>query len=302
MTPTLRAFTELHRALMKFIAEVVAILVRALMPSTSREKTHNAPCDVQDRPQCAGVASSANSELCEIEHDHADIEHEPAAALGPGSSIRWPQIGGHDFVAPPRTLFSTTARASYEHYLRHIYLAACPGQRDLSRDLRVSLAKPGCCNWLYLKERMRQLSAEGYAAARRLRGGWSRPEPGWDDWWAMYLEPSEGPSPNSPVSVERRSLVVKVPRFVKAKQFDDAFDDLVRRGALRPWLDTPEGRKLCKKRGVDPYRGYRATVSDSPPEPAREICVVRIGHASRDVDRLIAIAEYVVAKSLGLMD
>ena len=117
----------------------------------------------------------------------------------------------------------------------------------------------------------------------------------------MYLSPLEGPAPNSPVAVERRSLVVKVPRFLDKDQFDEAFDDLVGRGALWPWLGSKDGRRLCRLRGVDPYRGYRATVSDSPAEIAREICVVRIGHRSRDVDRLIAIAEHVVAKSLGLI-
>lgn len=301
MTPTLRAFIELRRAAITFIIEFAALLLRALKLATHFEEMHGEASGPIDRPQCVGVVSSVAATLRTIEPAHVDIKYKSAAASRPVFSMGPPRIGGHDFVAPPRTLFSN-ARVSYEYYLRHVYLAACAGQRDLGRDLRLSLAKPGCCDWQYLKKRMRQLSAEGYAAGRRVPGGWSRPEPGWDEWWAMYLEPALGPSPNSPVSLEYRSLVVKVPLFVKKRQFDHAFDDLVRRGALWPWLGTPEGRRLCDKRGVDPFRGWRGTVSDSPPEEAREICVVRIGHASHDVDRLIAIAEHVVAKSLGLME
>ena len=110
-----------------------------------------------------------------------------------------------------------------------------------------------------------------------------------------------GPVPHSPVTLERHALKVKAPVFMDEDDFDIAFDHLVRKGALWPCLGTTRGRAHCKAVGVDPFAGWRATVSDTPYEEAKEICVVRIRRGSADLDRLIAIAEHVVAQSLGLI-
>lgn len=215
--------------------------------------------------------------------------------------IAYPIIGGSEFTPAPPGVFASAKARDYDHYLRRVYVAGCPGLHALSHELCLALFKIGCCGELRLDDRMGELSMEEYAAAHRIAGGWSKPDPKWRKWEPMYLEPVVGPTPGGPVSLERRSLVVRVPKFLHWKAFDHAFDALVQRGALWPWLGSPAGRKLCAIRKVDPYRGYRSTVSDHKPDYAKELVVMRLSHGSRDLDRLIEIVEYVIAKSLGLV-
>ncbi|MGO9743661.1 MAG: hypothetical protein ACLPN5_19525 [Roseiarcus sp.] len=89
-----------------------------------------------------------------------------------------------------------------------------------------------------------------------------------------------------------------MPETIAPREFDAAVDLALRHGSLHLWLDSPAGLEYCKLNDADPNRGCRATPSYNPPEPARELYVFRIGHRSKDVDRLIAIVESVVAKAL----
>ncbi len=214
---------------------------------------------------------------------------------------RWAQIGGDDFAPIPRDLLRQIWLLNYSYYERLVYVSACPGQRDLSWELGLPIARIGCCAPDRLNSRMVELSDQGYAAACRRDGGWSPPEAGWKPWSLVYLEPNQSPQPNGPVSVERHCLRVRVPATLAPREFDAAIDFALGHGSLHLWLDSPAGREYCRLIDVDPNRGCRATPSYNPPAPARELYVFRIGHRSKDVDRLIAIAEAVIAKALGLM-
>ena len=288
---TINRLIDARRSLLRSIAELDSLLEEAALSPVS----HN----VGWKPH-QGVQESSRTPT-DAPPKKAVVERSNPAHVSWRRPVRnLPVIGGHEFTPPPEGIFLSGPR-KYESYRRLVYLAGCPGQVALSRALDIWLAKPGCATPGRLRNRMEELSDQGYGAARRVAGGWSGPEPGWDDWDALYLKPAKGPRPNSPVTVERHALVVRVPTTLSEDDFDDAFDRLVRKGALWPWANSPAVRRHCSDRGVDPFRAYRGTLADNPPKAARQICVVSLGGQSRDVDRLIAIAEHVVAKHLGLI-
>ena len=98
-----------------------------------------------------------------------NINYSQDAPWRKGPPTQWPQMGGVDFVAPPTDIFRGVR--NYPFYYRGIYVAACPGQCDLSRALRIPLGKPGCFGPRGARKRIGELSAQEYAAARRVAGG-----------------------------------------------------------------------------------------------------------------------------------
>ena len=84
--------------------------------------------------------------------------------------------------------------------------------------------------------------------------------------------------------------------------FDHAFDAEVQKASVIGWLATPEGRRYCAWRGVDPALARRVTLYSygdaTRASPAVEIVAFEI---RRDFDRLVAIAETVILAHLGLM-
>jgi len=288
---TINRLINARRSILSSIAELDSLLEEAALSAVS----HNVTWESHK-----GVLESTHSPT-DAPPKKATVEKSKPTDASRRRPLRnLPVIGGRDFAAPPEDVFLSSAR-EYQSYGRLVYLAGCPGLLALSRALDIWLAKPGCATPGRLKTRMKELSDQPYGAARRVAGGWSGPEAGWDDWDALYLKPATGPRPGSPVTVERHAVVVRVPVTLAEDNFDAEFDRLVRKGAVWPWADTPVARRYCWDRGVDPFRAYRGTLADNPPKPAREICVVSLGGQSGDVDRLIAIAEHVVAKHLGLI-
>ncbi len=90
----------------------------------------------------------------------------------------WTQIGGDDFAPMPRDLFHQITLLNYSYYERLIYVSACPGQRDLSKESGFPIVKIGCCGPHRLRARMNEPSDQEYAAAWRTDSGWSPREAG----------------------------------------------------------------------------------------------------------------------------
>jgi hypothetical protein len=244
----------------------------------------------------AAAPPSPSSALPSQPVHNALLPKEPAR-------IDWPQIGGPDFVAPSRHIFlSADYAARFQPGAeRTVYVAGCSGMRDLSQASGIVVSKVSSCGGGRLLARVGELNQDRYGAIA-LHGGEERAEPGWDDWFAIKLKAKTGPAPGSPVTIAERSLVVRLPATMNAQQFDAAFDDLVRHGALAPWLATTDGQRHCVQVGFDSTRGKRFTSYgfDSAPRlsEATELCVFR---RHRDHDRLIAIVEYVILRHLGLV-
>ena len=127
MTPAQRAFIELRRALMNFFAEFTTLIVQGLKPKPRLEEMHREPSGGLDRRQYATVVSINHPVLRKIEPDHVAIKQGPAPApreiLDGATTDRWPRFP----VRAPRT--SSRTCAELRLFLRHVYLAACAGQR-----------------------------------------------------------------------------------------------------------------------------------------------------------------------------
>lgn len=218
--------------------------------------------------------------------------------------INWAVIGGAKFTNPPSELFlSAEYRASYRPgEERTVYAACCPGLGDLANSVGLPLSKVSTCAGGRLVDRIRELNSDQYGGTI-LEGASHRTEAGWDDWFAIKLRPLVGPCAGSPVTVAERGLLVRLPETLRGRQFDDEFDEIVRHGALQPWLATRNGRRQCAFTGFDAAKAQRFTIYDHDSTPrvseAKELCIFR---KSRDHDRLVAIIEYIILRHLRLVD
>lgn len=217
--------------------------------------------------------------------------------------IDWPVIGGRRFVSPSRELFlSEEFRARYRPGdERTVYAARCPGLGELASDSKLQLSKVSSCKGGRLSERIHELNADRYGGTV-LDEGRPRIEVGWDDWYAIKLNPRVGPSPGSPVTLVERGLLVRLPATMGPRQFDDEFDEIVQRGAFQPWLSKRDGKRHCALADFEPMKAQRFTTNGHDSEPriseAKELCVFRRG---RDHDRLISIIEYIILRHLQLL-
>ncbi|MGO9744078.1 MAG: hypothetical protein ACLPN5_21665 [Roseiarcus sp.] len=226
---------------------------------------------------------------------------DAAALAEPDRPVPCPDIAGLHHRALRPDIFAHVDYESLETYFRLVYLMGCPGLRNLSRDLGLSGLKIGTCDDLRLRRRQDELSYQRYASCWPRADGWSPPEAGWGIWAPMYVMPRSAPSANSPVTVERHCLRVKIPKTLHYRDFDDAFDEALRPGAIWPWLMSAEGRAHCERLGVDRNRGHRGTPGHNPVQEADELYIVRLSRRANDVDVLISIVESIVARALGLV-
>ena len=159
------------------------------------------------------------------------------------------------------------------------------------------LYKPGTAAPNRVGARMAENNRDQYAAYRQIDGVWVKAN-GYDGWFASHLHPTELPSPESPVTVEARSIRVVLPATMTPEEFDEAFDAFVRLGALDRWAATEAAQAHCRARGFDPDEMQFATQYPGWTfAPAREICAMTIFEG---VDRLAAICEQLIARHLGL--
>ena len=216
----------------------------------------------------------------------------------------WPRVGGLGRLEPTADRFACDAyRNAYRPGLaRQIYVGACFGLRRLSATLQVPLQKVSTCSAGRLMERMKEVSVDEYASEYSKDGRYVADRDGFRNWYPAHLHTSVRPAVNSPVSASARALTVTLPDTMSAAEFDLAFDAEVRKASIADWVATPEGRRHCAARGVDPALACRAT-----PYPYGD--VTRHSHALEiivfrtrdDVDRLINLAERIVLKKLGLI-
>ena len=216
----------------------------------------------------------------------------------------WPRVGGLGRLPPMSDLFALAAfRDVYKPgLLREIYAGACFGLRRLSASLQVPLQKVSSCSSGRLVERMSELGADEYASQYLKDGRHVADRDGFKKWFPAHLHTSVRPAPNSPVSVAARALTVTLPDTMSAADFDSAFDAEVRKASIADWVATPEGRRHCADRSIDPAVAQRSTPyhwGDATRHcPAVEIVVFR---TRNDPDRLISLAERVVLQHLGLI-
>jgi hypothetical protein len=249
------------------------------------------------------------SDAVEPENDSAQgaTHAEPASnGLSPADpyfrTVKWPQIGGPNFVAPPHGVFLSEAyrKRFVPGETITVYIAQCPGQKKVANVLGVPLAKVSTCGPGRLAGRIATLNRDAYGAVcdHPVKGVM---EPGWNDWKTIAPRTKAARRPGSPVEVLTDCFTVTLPSSMPRTKFEPAFDALVAEASISAWMATQKGKEYAAARGV-PWRiGARATNylrgGVLSVETAREIVVLRF-HG--DQDRLVALIERVILDHLGV--
>lgn len=217
----------------------------------------------------------------------------------------WARIGGRDFEPAPTDRFASPefkARWQAGPHIRAIYAGACEGLAALSRVLQLPIYKVSTTSATKVWTRMQQLRVDRYGAARR-DGEDYVVDPGWDSWFPSHLKAREFPSPDSPLILAERAILVPLPPDLAPEEFDRRFDAEARHGALDRWLLTQAGRDHVAALGVDPVIGQRLTAYPGGLRPrlspAEEIMIFSCCYSGPD--RAIAIAENILLQHLGLV-
>lgn len=211
----------------------------------------------------------------------------------------WPKVGGVELgLALTDKFLSERWRDQFEEgEARLIYAAGCPGLATVSKSVHMPNYKVSSCAEVGLARRMFELNRDEVGALRFLNGNYVRDQ-GWNRWFPSHLYPIRGASPNSPVLVRPRCLIVRLPITMPGAAFDDEFDSEVRKGALDVWAMTAEARVHCAAVGVNPDHLLRFTrYPDWSVMPVQEIAGLSIYSGA---DRLIRIAENILLAHYGL--
>jgi hypothetical protein len=249
---------------------------------------------------CDRIINEAKSSLPDV----VEVARDKKQLLIPS---HWPRVGGREFNPTPTDLFGAEVfRAAYtpSGLNRLIYVGACQGLANIASVLHLPLYKVSTCASDRLEERMKELRIDKHGAVRRVDDKYVGDETGWANWFPSQISARALPSPNSPVRCQERSILVALPAGLTPEEFDRAFDAEVAKGAIDRWLMTPEGLNHAAMLKVDPALGQRLTAypyGDKPKlSPSTEIVVfcTRISGP----DRLIAIAEGIILRHLGLID
>ena len=224
-------------------------------------------------------------------------------STGFGANFAWPKVGGPGLITGPTNIFLSDPfqdrfKANADHEERLVYLAACSGlATETKRGVGIPMYKPGVTESGRVAARMLELRRDEYASHRKIAAKWTKFS-GFSDWFASQLRPLQRPSPNSPVNVDVRVIRVKLPEGLTTQKFDEAFDAAVRLGAVDAWAQTRAARVYCEAKGLDPETLEMATLYPAGIlAPAREVCFTTMFSG---VDRLVAIAEQIIAQHLDL--
>ncbi len=232
------------------------------------------------------------------------IDPMPLGPQGPrrspfNAASEWAKVGGADLIPAATNLFLTSPfKDAYRPgATRLIYVAGCPGLAELAKQIAMPCYSVSTTSPDRLAARIEEKRRDQYGAWRQIDGVWTW-RPGFDEWFPSQLHPCGQKSPNSPVRADVRGILVRLPEGMSELEFDKAFDAYTRLGALDVWARTPLGQQHCVARGVDPHGLELATQYPGWAfSPALEICGFSI---YRGVDRLVAIAEQIVASHLEL--
>jgi len=225
-----------------------------------------------------------------------------ASRLCPQSDLS--RIAGKAELPTMDAIFSSPAYLSLfrSHAAREIYVGACSGLARNSAILelpeyKISTVAPG-----RLPERIGELKADVYGGKYISDGAFVDDADGFDDWFASHIYTQRPTAPNSPVEIHPRALTVHLPVTMSPAAFDAAFDHEIRKAAVDLFVQTPEGAAHCEALRVDPAIAQRYTAyplgSAVRHSACQEIVIFRI---REDSDRLVAIAEMIVLRHLGLI-
>ncbi len=170
-----------------------------------------------------------------------------------------------------------------------VYIAGCTASMRLGGELGMPVLKPGTAQ--DVGTRIKQLNSERYGSLR-IRDFAVHDEPGWADWEAARLS-CRPTHPASPVRVLPRQLIVDLPFWISASDFEALLVAALEPIALASLAASPAGQALSRQRGGDPDMLLRYTRGKSGPILATEIAVIA---PSGDTSRLVALIEWVLIR------
>ena len=215
----------------------------------------------------------------------------------------WPVVGGRGAnLAVPDIFDSDAYRDAYrEGPKREIYVAASAGLARVAKSLNMPIYKVSTCAENRMPDRMAELRADAYASTW-FCGGRYVSDADFDDWFPSHFRVTRPPR-ETVLSLRRHGpSPSRCPTSMTPAQFDHEFDEAVRVAAIDEWVMSREGRDHCIFRGVEPAFAIRMTPyrhgGAARNSPARELACFR---PKQDGNRLVAIAEIIILKHLGLI-
>ena len=165
-----------------------------------------------------------------------------------------------------------------------VYIAGCTGSMALSGLLGFPIFKVGTA--LDVPARSRKLNSERYGSVV-IADLAVHDEPGWSDWEPAKLS-ARATHPASPVRVLARSLLIELPFWVTAADFEALLVAALEPVSLVGLAATPAGRALARRRGCSADVMLRFSRGRRGPVLATEISAMA---PSGDGSRLIALIE-----------
>lgn len=220
---------------------------------------------------------------------------------------RWPRVGGVKLAHLELDAF--TSPAFKHHYVPGgrvaIYAAGCgldhvntaaTGLIGVARRLMAAIHKVSTTTQTDLRNRLRELNQERYAALTTSAEGYPCSDLGFDTWMMQHILPARGGLDGSPVAVGDRCLVVRLPHDMPAREFDKQLANMMWKAKLNVWLKSQQGKRHCGLLGVAPAEIARGTTyrfhEGMRRSDGEEIYFFR--PKSTDADRLLRLAEVIV--------
>lgn len=177
------------------------------------------------------IAAAPNNQ--NVQHPRVDADPDREKRNRRQLPTEWPKVGGAGLNIRHTDAFMSEAfRDTYvPGQVRMVYAAGCPGLCEVGKASNVPQYKISTCSEDRAGARMYELNKDEVGACVYRDGAYAHEE-GWDGWFPSHLHPQRGPSPQSPVTVQPRCLLVRLDASMSAEAFDEQFDARVRLGCV----------------------------------------------------------------------
>lgn len=183
-----------------------------------------------------------------------------------------------------------------------IYFGAGEGYKRVSRTLCIPYYKIGLTALYGITDRFRTHKADRHTSFW-CDGGRYVEDLDFADQFPSFIRTEMSLSLASPVRATRNSIVVTLPHGMSQLDFEQDLREAIEHCAVHRFLQTDDGLRHCRLINVDPQVGLRMTAyghgAGRRMSPADEIYTIR---PSRDGDAMLAIAERIILRRLGLLD
>lgn len=219
---------------------------------------------------------------------------------------QWPVIGGEYLTLDTADILSSKAFAEKfsPGITRDIYIAGCPGLKDLKKQLSIPIFKVGECGEGRIADRIKQQSKDQYGSYYKIDGDWPVQDEGYDEYSALQIYLPTDLHEKSPVRALTRGLSVTLPKGMSRQQFSRSFQNRLASCSWLEWRNTQDAiahfqRKNTDQDVIDRYTDY-GVGGGSDITQATEFYCIRNENAE-DCKRLIAIIENIILEHMGLI-